>query len=79
MPSGEHLCVDMLETIWSGLVDRDHVAIAQDGGIEQFLRKRAPGWTSHRDDQIHLYLHRETQDRRSKNPRPAVSSLLREG
>lgn len=46
MPGGEYLRVDMLETIWSGLVDWGQEAMARDGGIEHFLRKRAPDWNA---------------------------------
>ncbi len=44
MPGGEYLRPDTLETMWSGLAAWGREAMATDGGVENFLLKRAPGW-----------------------------------
>lgn len=46
MPGGEYLRIDTLEAIWSSLVAWGQKTMAQDGGIEHFLRNRAPGWNA---------------------------------
>jgi non-specific serine/threonine protein kinase len=46
MPGGEYLRIDTLEAIWSSLAAWGQDAMAEDGGIEHFLRNRAPGWNA---------------------------------
>lgn len=46
MPGGEYLRIDILEAIWSSLAAWGQEAMAEDGGIEHFLRNHAPGWNA---------------------------------
>lgn len=46
MPGGEYLRLDMLEAMWSSLAEWGREAMTTDGGVENFLRHRAPGWNA---------------------------------